>query len=176
MKFGHPMKLMVLWLVCLCAGCGYHVRADGEPVGIAIQELAIPLFTSTSSEMGLEAVFTRVVREEFISHTKVPLVPEERANMVLIGRLYDIRTDPIGFDDTGGFTVTSSRRIRLKVDVRMVDRRQGRVVWHEKAFEERTSYRVGGDPVAAQLEKQQALETLARRVAKKIYQRSVERF
>jgi hypothetical protein len=171
-----PLKFLALLLICVGFGCGYHVRADGEPVGITIQNLAIPLFTSTSSEMGFEAVFTRVIREEFISHAKVPLVPEERASMVLIGRIYDISTDPIGFDDTRGFTVTSSRRIRVKLDVQMVDKTQGKIIWHDKAIEERTSYQVGTDPIAAQFEQQQALETLARRVAKKIYQRTVERF
>jgi outer membrane lipopolysaccharide assembly protein LptE/RlpB len=170
------LKFLVFLLVGLVAGCGYHVRADGEPVGITIQNLAIPLFTSTSSEMGFEALFTRVIREEFISHSKVLLVPEDRARMVLIGRIYDISADPIGFDSTTGFTVTSTRRIRVKLDVQMVDKAQGKIIWHDKALEERTSYSVGADPLTAQMEEKQALETLAQRVAKKIYQRTVERF
>jgi hypothetical protein len=172
----YPLKFLVLLLICVGAGCGYHVRADGEPEGITIQNLAIPLFTSTSSEMGFEAIFTRLIREEFISHTKVPLVPEDRASMVLIGRIYDITADPIGYDSTTGFTVTSTRRIRVKLDVQLVDKRNGKIIWHDKSMEEWTSYSVGTDPVAAQLQEQQALETLAERVAKKIYQRTVERF
>jgi hypothetical protein len=170
------LKFLVLLFICAGVGCGYQIRADGEPVGITIQNLAIPLFTSTSSEMGFEALFTRAIREEFISHAKVPLVPEERAGTVLIGRIYDISTDPIGYDDTGGFTVTSTRRIRVRVDVQMVDKTRGKIIWHDKSMEERTSFQVGTDPIGAQLEQQQALETLARRVAKKIYQRTVERF
>jgi hypothetical protein len=170
------LKFLVLLLAGSGAGCGYHVRADGEPLGITIQNLAIPLFTSTSSEMGFEALFTRVVREEFISHSKVPLVPEDKASMVLIGRIYDISADPIGFDATSGFTVTSSRRIRVKLDVQMVDKAQGKIIWHDKALEETTNFSVGTDPVAVQVEQQQALEKLARRAAKKIYQRTVERF
>jgi hypothetical protein len=172
----YPLKFLVLLFICAGAGCGYQIRANGEPVGITIQNLAIPLFTSTSSEMGFEALFTRVIREEFISHAKVPLVPEERASVVLIGRIYDIGTDPIGYDDTGGFTVTSTRRIRVRLDVQMVDKTRGKIIWHDKSMEERTSFQVGTDPIGTQLERQQALETLARRVARKIYQRSVERF
>jgi hypothetical protein len=176
MRRAYLLKFLVFLLASSGAGCGYHVRADGEPVGITIQNLAIPLFTSTSSEMGFEALFTRVIREEFISHSKVPLVPEDRASMVLTGRIYDISADPIGYDSTTGFTVTSTRRIRVKLDVQMVDKAKGKIIWHDRALEERTSYSVGVDPLAAQLEEQQALEILARRVAKKIYQRSVERF
>jgi hypothetical protein len=176
MKRAYLLKFLVLLLVCPGAGCGYHVMAGGEPVGVTIQNLAIPLFTSTSSEMGFEALFTEVIREEFISHSKVPLVPEDRASMVLTGRIYDISTNPIGFNSTTGFTVTSTRRISVRLDVQMIDKARGKIIWHDKALEETTSYSLGSDPLAAQLDEQQALERLARRVAKKIYQRSVERF
>jgi hypothetical protein len=172
----YPLKFLALLLICVGVGCGYHVRADGEPVGITIPNLAIPLFTSTSSEMGFEAVFTRAIREEFISHTKVPLVPEEKASMVLIGRIYDISTNPIGFDETTGFTVTSTRRITVTLDVQLVDKTTGKIIWHDKSMQEMTSYPLGTDPIAAQFAQQEALETLARRVAKKIYQRTVDRF
>jgi hypothetical protein len=168
----------------LSVGCGYHVRADGEPVGIEFENLAIPLFTSTSSDIGFEAAFTRIIREEFISHAKVPLVPEEKAHVVLIGRIYEIGTDPSGYDSmiftTGDqsstFTVTNTRRLRVKLDVQLVDRVRGKVIWHDTAMEERTSYQVERDIMVTQSYQQQALEKLARRVAKKIYLRSVERF
>jgi len=78
-------------------GCGYHFRPTGEPVGIAIDSLAIPLFKSTSVEKGFEADFTRVLREEFASHGKVPLVSEETAQYLLTGRVYDIWTEPVSY-------------------------------------------------------------------------------
>ena len=66
---------LLLLLTLLLAGCGYSLRADGEPVGIQLESLAIPLFSSTSSEIGFEADFTKVIRQEFISHARVPWFP-----------------------------------------------------------------------------------------------------
>jgi Lipopolysaccharide-assembly len=173
-----------LLFICLMAGCGYQLRADGEPVGITLENLAIPLFTSTSTDIGFEANFTRIVREEFISHARVPLVPEERAHTVLIGRITEIRTDPIGYDSqsftvndrSGTFVVTKTRRLKIRLDVQLVDRVQGKVIWHDASIEERSSFQVETDPLATQFFQEQALEKLARRAAKKMYQRTLERF
>ena len=169
-----------LLFICLMAGCGYHFRAGGEPVGITLENLAIPLFTSTSTDIGFEANFTRIVREEFISHAKVPLVPEETARTVLVGRIIEIRTDPIGYDTvnypSGGFTVTKTRRLKIRLDVQLMDRVQGKVIWHDASIEERSSFQVETDPLATRFSQEQALEKLARRAAIKMYQRTMERF
>jgi len=165
-----------LLFICLMAGCGYHFRAGGEPVGITLENLAIPLFTSTSTDIGFEANFTRIVREEFISHAKVPLVPEETARTVLVGRIIEIRTDPIGYDSLGAFTVTKTRRLKIRLDVQLIDRVQGKVIWHDASIEERSSFQVETDPLATRFSQEQALEKLARRAAKKMYQRTLERF
>jgi hypothetical protein len=151
---------------------------------VALENLAIPLFTSTSTDIGFEASFTRIVREEFISHAKVPLVPEERARTVLVGRIIEMRTDPIGYDarsftlnnSSGTFSVTKTRRLRIRLDVQLIDRAQGKVIWHDASIEERSSFLVDTDPLATQFYQEQALEKLARRAAKKMYQRTMERF
>ena len=173
-----------LLLMCFMAGCGYHFSADGEPVGVSLENLAIPLFTSTSTDIGFEADFTRIVREEFISHARVPLVPEERAHTVLVGRIIEIRTDPIGYDAkpftvndrSGTFTVTTTRRLKIRLDVQLLDRVQGKVIWHDASIEERSSFQVDTDPLTTRFYQEQALEKLARRAAKKMYQRTMERF
>ncbi len=175
---------LLLLLTLLLVGCGYHFKADGEPVGIELESLAIPLFSSTSSEIGFEADFTKVIRQEFISHGRVPLVPEERAQAVLIGKIQDIRTDPLTYRSqdftVGGYTstnaVTKSRKLRVRLDVQLVDKRQGNVIWREAAMEEQASYFVSGDPLEMRYSERQALEKIAGRLAKRIYLRTMERF
>jgi outer membrane lipopolysaccharide assembly protein LptE/RlpB len=178
-------RLGILLLICgLLTGCGYHFRPTGEPVGIEIESLAIPLFKSASVEKGFEADFTKVLREEFASHSQVPLVPEEKARFLLTGRVYDIWTDPVSYtyqeQTTRGHTSiyeeTNRRRLRLRVDVSLVERDTGRVVWHEKALETRMSYPLSTDPLQNRYEEQQALERIARRLAKRIYMMTMERF
>ena len=180
MKRGGCIILLSLLLV----GCGYHFRADGEPVGIQLESLAIPMFSSTSSEIGFEADFTKVIRREFIGSTRVPLVSEENAQMVLIGKIQDIRADPLSYRSqdftVGGATttyqVTGSRRLRIRLDVTLLDRRSGKVIWREAAMEDQASYVVSGDPLETRYSQQKALETIAGSMAKRIYARVMERF
>jgi hypothetical protein len=174
----------LLLLSLLVAGCGYQFRASGEPMGIQVENLAIPLFTSTSSEIGFEADFTRVIRDEFISHARVPLVPEERAEMVIEGRVYSIGTAPLTYNSRN-FTVnglsanndvTSSRNLRIILDVRLVDKKQGKVLWHDGSMTESASYAVDADPLVTRYNQNIALETIASRMAKRIYLKTMERF
>ncbi len=49
------------------------LRQIEEKFGVSLDSIAIPLFSSASSFMGFEGEFTRVVREEFISHSRVKI-------------------------------------------------------------------------------------------------------
>ncbi|MFP4037220.1 MAG: hypothetical protein ACLFUE_06845, partial [Desulfobacteraceae bacterium] len=66
-------------------GCGYQMRADGRPVGVKIRSLAVPMISSTSSDLAFESDFTRAMREEFTNNARVPIRPTEEAHMVLTG-------------------------------------------------------------------------------------------
>ena len=175
---------LLLLLSLMVAGCGYHFRADGEPVGIQLESLAIPLFSSTSSQIGFEADFTKVIRQEFISQGRVPLVPEEKAQAVLIGKIVEIRADPLTYrsqdvtigGNTSTFEVTKSRKLIVKLEIQMVDRRSGKVIWREAGMEDQASYAVSGDPLETRYTEQQALQKIAGRLAKRIYLRTMERF
>lgn len=176
--------LLLSGCLTLMVGCGYHFRATGEPVGIQIESLAIPMITSTSSQTGFEADFTKVIREEFISHGKIPLVSEAGAHAVLIGRIYNIETEALSYDyqqhTVGGYSttheVTKSRRLKIRLDMQLIDKRNNRVIWHEKAMEERASFEVDADPIATRYHQRQALEKIARRLAKRVYLKTAERF
>jgi len=175
---------LLLLLSLTVTGCGYQFRADGQPVGIQLESLAIPLFSSTSSQIGFEADFTKVIRQEFISQGRVPLVPEEKAQAVLIGKIVEIRADPLTYrtqdvtvgGNTSTFEVTKSRKLIVKLEIQMVDRRSGKVIWREAGMEDQASYAVSGDPLEMRYTEQQALQKIAGRLAKRIYLRTMERF
>jgi len=174
----------IILLSVFLAGCGYQFRADGEPVGIQLESLAIPLFSSTSSEIGFEADFTKMIRQEFISHGRVPIVAEEKAQAVLVGKVVEVRADPLTYRSqdviVGGYTstyeVTKSRKLRVRPEVQLVDRRSGKVIWREAGMEDQASYPVSGDPLELRYTEQQALQKIASRLAKRIYLRTMERF
>ena len=176
------MALLILWSVC--TSCGYTFRATGEPLGIKLESLAIPMIESTSSEIGFEAAFTRIVRNKFIAQGKVPLVSVEKAQAVLTGRVYRIWTEPISYETTQqtvsgvvtNFEVTRSRRLRLTLDMRLTDTRTGKVIWHEKAMQEKAIFAVSEDPLETQYNQRLAEEFIARQLADRIFLKTMERF
>ncbi|MBW2614604.1 MAG: hypothetical protein JRD02_00295 [Deltaproteobacteria bacterium] len=176
--------LAVLLFLLFAAGCGYHFRGTGKPVGLQIEGLAIPLMESTSSSLGFEGDFTRIIRQEFASHARFPLVSREKASTVLIGKVYDIKTDPYTYNLTQtmvagektNYSTTSARWLKIKLDVKLVDRKTGKIIWHDKKMEEETTFAVGTDPLANRYNERRAVQQIARSLAQRIYLKTMERF
>lgn len=176
--------IVVLLVGFSLTGCGYSFRATGEPIGIELKSMAIPMIESTSSNIGLEADFTRVIREEFIRNSKVPLVSTEEAQTILSGRITDIWTEALSYDldqQTVNGVVTTyeetrRRMLRVKVDMQFTDRKTGKTIWRDKDIEEKASFVVDRDPLVTQFNEKQTLEIIADRLAKRIFLRTMERF
>ena len=178
------LMVAILFFPFFSTGCGYSLRANGEPVGIVLESIAISLITSTSSVAGFEADFTRILREEFISHSKVPILPEEEAQAVLSGHVNLIRSEPLSYDlqqtNVSGSLVThattSRRRLMIALDISLKDNRTGKLIWHEKSMKEEASFDVDIDPLASGYSEKLALEKISGLLAKRIYLKTVERF
>jgi hypothetical protein len=177
----------LLGFLVFCAGstgCGYHFRGTGNPVGIQIESIAIPLMESTSSYLGFEPEFTRYVREEFVSHARIPLVSKKKASSLLIGKIYEIGTTPYSHEvfesevrgDGISYEVTNSRWMWVRMSAKLVDRNTGAVIWEDRNLRDRHTFVVSPDPLATRFNQRMALRTIARRLARKMYAKTMERF
>lgn len=170
-------------LLCI-SGCGYNFRADGRPVGINISSLAIPLIESSSSERGFESEFTAVLRNEFISHGRVPLKDTDEAEMTLKGTVTEINTQPLTYNSVQQTVsgkvltheTTSSRRLTLKFNIRLVENNTGKTVWHDNSMVEEESYVVTADPLVNRHNRQEAIKKIAKLLSEQVYQKTMERF
>ena len=166
------------------AGCGYHFQSGEKPMGIDIKSIAIPLMESTSSSLGFESDFTGIVREEFASHTKIPLVSRDEASAVLIGKIVEIRTKALGYDllksERSGeeytYEVTESRRLYIELDAKLIDRATGNIIWSDRGMKERASYDVTSDPMTNRHNQREAVRKIARRFAERMFLKTIERF
>jgi len=184
-KMNRPtMVFLVSMLFVSLIGCGYKLRGTGDPIGLEIRSLAIPLIESPSSRLGFEVDFTSQVIQEFAGYAKIPLVSRDEAQAVLIGRIVEIEREPLSYEviqttvqgESTNYEVTRVRRLRVKLDAKLVDRATGKVIWEERAMEEKASYQVVTDPLVTRFSERKALEELARRLAKRIYMKTMERF
>jgi len=171
-------------LIQLPSGCGYRFRADGKPVGLQIESLAIPLVTSTSSSISFESDVTRVLREAFIRQADVPVVPRKEAHMVLVGKVVDVQTEALTFDldqrnvegNEVTYSTTSSRRLKVVMDARLIDRKKGTTVWHDPSLSDEARFQVSRDPLSTRHSRREALRKIADRLAKQVYLKTMERF
>ncbi len=176
--------LLFLLIVAIFPNCGYNLQEAGKPVGLNIPSLAIPLMESTSSTLGFESDFTSVIREEFISHAKVPLVSRDEAAMVLIGKISEIETVPLSYrvnqtylqNKPTFYEVTNSRRLKIILEAKLVERGTGKVVWEERDMEDEARFSVTADPLTNRYNEKKALQEIARRLADRIYLKTMERF
>jgi len=186
MNISRPVVFSLLLIMTLLSfsSCGYQFRADGEPVGIELKSIAIPMVESTSSEKGFEADFTTVLRNEFISHARVPLKNKDQAGMILQVEIYEVSTQPLTYNSdqraVSGRVIThettSSRRLILHLNVNLIDSSTGKTLWNDSSMTEEASFAVTADPLVNRKKQKEALLKIARLLSKRIYNRTMERF
>jgi len=172
-------------IICLpLFSCGYHFRPAGGSIGVSLDSIAIPVFSSPSSFMGLEGDFTRIVREEFITHSRVRIVRKDEAQGVLCCRIHSVKTTPLTYSvlkqTIHGYTstdkVTKSRTLRVKLNVKLTDTKTGKIIWQDSTLAEEANFQISTDPLSTLHNQRQAFISIAHRFATRIYSRTMERF
>jgi outer membrane lipopolysaccharide assembly protein LptE/RlpB len=180
-----PYFIFVVFLAsCFMSGCGYRFRGAGVSIGVSLDTIAIPIFPSTSSFLGYEADFTRILREQFITHSRARIVSKEKAQAVLSGTIRSMVTQPLTYSVTKqtihGYTstdaVTSSREMRVQVEAQLVDTVTGAVIWQDASFAGEAGFSVSSDPLRTGYDQRQAFIAIAREIATRIYSKTMERF
>jgi len=170
--------LFFTFFLFLC-GCGYQIQSTKRPLNLSISSIAIPMVKSTSSFLGFEAKLTEMIRQQFISHSGLKIVPQDEADAVLIAEVVDIKTEPISYAvREGSYEVTNSRWLKVKMVAKLVDRRTGKIIW-SATFRERAVYNVvaqSPDPLETRYNETQALMTIGKQFSERIYLRTMERF
>ncbi|MBN1904218.1 MAG: hypothetical protein JW927_03890 [Deltaproteobacteria bacterium] len=175
--------LALISVLCLAA-CGYRFRAEGEPVGIELKSIAIPMIESTASEKGFEADFTTVLRNEFISRGRLPIKGMDNAQMILKVQIYEVMAQPLAYDSTkreiSGHEImhetTGKRRMTLRLNASLVNRLTGETVWSDLSITEEAGFDITSDPLMNRKSERDALLKIARLVSGRIFNRTMERF
>jgi hypothetical protein len=182
---GRFTKLILILAFCfLVFSCGYHFSSIGPPLNIRLESLAIPPFSGSSSYAGIEDDFTAVVRQEFLTRSKVKLVEEKTAQAVLRGRLSSVTTEPLTYmvtqQEIHGLVatdkVTRSRTLKVRLEISLKDTVTEEIIWQDANLTDTASFQVSSDPLITQHNQRLALIAIARDLATQIYSRTMERF
>ncbi len=173
-------RILSFAAVFFLAGCGYTTRAFVAQTGyrtIAIEAFANKVDTTSETSEGrrfqtyyplLENRVTNAVVDRFIIDGNLKTAKEEEADLVLTGQLVNYSRDNLrsATDDT-----PEEYRITIFVNLKLQDKKTGKVLWEKNNFAGDASYFTTGQFVKSEA---QALDDAVADLAKRIVETTVE--
>ncbi|MGA7875268.1 MAG: LptE family protein, partial [Desulfoferrobacter sp.] len=164
----------ILCLLLILSGCGYRFSGEGPGPQPGLQSIAIPVFENNTTEPGLEALFASALRREFILRSQLQVVPIEKAQAIMRGRIVNIYTSRVAQKQV---EQTIEMRLFLTVDIRCEDARTGKVIWQYPGYTYYRTYSVSSsDPIMLFENRRRAEEFLAQEMSIRIHDRFLANF
>lgn len=142
--------LLALPLLASLAGlsCGYRLAGSGRRLPEGAETIAIPAFRNQTARAEAEQFVTYAVRGEFIRRSRLRLVESQAgADLLLEGTITAFQTTPLSYSEAGA---ASLYEVRLTLEVRLIDLRDGEVAYQASGLSFRESYATDTDNFFAQ--------------------------
>jgi outer membrane lipopolysaccharide assembly protein LptE/RlpB len=158
--------------VLLCA-CGYRFAGSGSfPEGV--KYIFIEVFENRTSKIGVERIVTNQLIFEFSRQRESSLVSKlDKADAVINGSINSIRTQTISRLDT---EVANEREVVMTVDLRMIKKDGGAVIWAAKGLSDREAYDVASNKIQTDRNEEAAIQRLSERLSERIFNRLTDDF
>ena len=137
-----------------------------------IKSLSIKMLENRTSETGAENIFTNDLIYEITSFDKVVLTKENSADGILTGVIKSMRIDAISRRDSYS---SLERRVIVTLSLKLTDP-TGRVIWSAKDLSASKDYIVSSDKQTTERNRRNAVKTLSKRFAEKVYNRLTDDF
>jgi outer membrane lipopolysaccharide assembly protein LptE/RlpB len=164
--------LPVLFMCLFISSCGYKFAGTGSlPKGI--KSIYINMLENASSETGIENVITNDLIYEFTRINKNLVTNPGNADAELSGKISEVSTNTVSH--VNSYT-TQERRVRVNVKIRLSSK-GGNVIWGPNDISGSETFDVQqGDKHRTDQNRKEAIKTLSKRLAEKIYNRMTENF
>ncbi len=136
-----PVGLPVFFILALTAGCATFGSRAGLPSHA--QSVSIPVFRNKTLEYGAEENVTRAVVHEFLRDGRLQVTDTDKADLVIEGTIVEYEITPAGFDRRERVT---SANLRATVEVSLIDRVTGEVLFSGVPFKTSGSFFQTGEP------------------------------
>ena len=157
------------------SGCGYHIAGQADTIPDTISTIAVAPFENITTEYRIEQYITSAVAREFLARTRYQLVNDENnADAVLRGAVVGFVAFPQNFDPATNRASTVATITVMQVT--LVDRASGEVIYHNPNMEHRDRYEVSASPDAYFEERQAALSRSSQSMARTLVSAVLEGF
>lgn len=181
MKKMLALNFVLIFGICsgALAGCGYTTRSLLPPnyktiyvenfknsIKITAEQTNVRMYRGYRP--GMEIEITKAVIDRYLFDGNLRIAQEGSANIVLKGELIDFKRDPLRYDANDNI---EEYRIKLIVNLELIDADTGQTVWRENGFAGETTYRTSG---ALALSEDAAVRVAVEDLARRIVERTIE--
>ncbi len=153
--------------------CGYRFAGSGDfPEGV--DTIFIEVLENRTSKVGVEQIVTNQLIFEFARQRESSLVSNrEKADAVLKGTINSVRTQTISRVDT---EIASEREVILTLDLRLIKKDGGSVLWAAAGLSDREPYRVDTAKTETDRNEDVAIVRLSERISERVFNRLTDNF
>jgi hypothetical protein len=134
--------LVIAGVAAVCpaiTSCGYHVAGQANLVPKTVHTIAVPPFTNATVRYKLSDLLPEALSRELISRTRYQIVNDPtQADAVLRGSVLNYAAFPTLIDQATGRT--SGLQIFVRMEVSLVERSTGKVIFARPVFDVRERY------------------------------------
>ncbi|MDQ8152985.1 MAG: LPS assembly lipoprotein LptE [Gemmatimonadota bacterium] len=144
MRMRLPGRLALLLLVASLTGCLYGFAGGGLPTHI--RTVAVMPFDNETATPELPRELQEALRQGMQSRLGLRDAPEDRASAVVRGTVTRYELDiPVGFSANPNQATSARRRLRVLVDIEIVDQVTGKVLWQKTGVSAEGEYADRGE-------------------------------
>lgn len=168
--------LLAMSLTVLIAGCGYTTRSllpsnfktifvDNVVNKINVTAEQSNLRMYRGYKPGMEVQLTKAIIDRYLFDGNLKVAPENKSDLLLNTELIDYKRDALRYD---GNDNVEEYRIKLIVNLELMDQKTGARVWQERGFAGETTYFTSGSQsISDDAALAKAMEDLARRIVER---------
>jgi lipopolysaccharide assembly LptE-like protein len=131
--------------VAALSGCGYQVGGRGDLIPKSVKTIAVPTFANRTTQYKLRDSVPIAIAREFRARTKYQIVNDPNlADAVLRGEITLVGISPTIYDPTT--SKATAIGIEAYLNLKLVERATGKVIWSKYALHLRENYELAVDP------------------------------
>jgi hypothetical protein len=144
MRTRYGGHLALLLLITSLTGCLYGFAGGGLPTHI--RTVAVMPFDNETATPELPRELQEALRQGMQSRLGLRDAPEDRASAVVRGTVTRYELDiPVGFSANPNQATSARRRLRVLIDIEIVDQITGKVLWQKTGVSAEGEYADRGE-------------------------------
>jgi len=155
------------------ASCGYHLSGNKNTLPVEMETIAVPMVENRSFEPALEGVVTRMIRESFLTNSRLRVSESPSgADLLLTGTILNFELIPLSFDRERN--VVLEYRVRIELEIQLKDQSTGKVLWKDPFIEVTAEFSVTEDTTSSRVAEDRAIQEASQNLGDDLVNRVLE--